>query len=240
MAASPLKGIRACVFDAYGTLFDYASATQGCRNLLGNKLEPLTTLWREKQLQYTWLRSVQRQHQDFCQVTSDALQFSMRSLGLSDPSLHDKLMEFYLTLSPFPEVADTLQRIKAGGLTTAILSNGTPACSKLRFKTQESNTCWTQFYRWKRSECSSLIARYTNSQWIDWDMRPTQSPSSLRTRGMPGLHQRLVCRLSGATATNSNQNCFPANPTVRSGLLPSCCPLLCRRAPTLRTSKRET
>ena len=50
----------------------------------------------------------------------------MRSLGLSDPSLHDKLMELYLTLSPFPEVADTLQRIKAGGLKTAILSNGTP------------------------------------------------------------------------------------------------------------------
>ena len=126
MPASPLKGIRACVFDAYGTLFDYASATQGCRSLLGNKLEPLTTLWREKQLQYTWLRSVQRQHQDFWQVTSDALQYSMRTLGLSDPSLHDKLMELYLTLSPFPEVADTLQRIKAGGLKTAILSNGTP------------------------------------------------------------------------------------------------------------------
>jgi len=124
--ASPLKGIRACVFDAYGTLFDYASATRGCRNLLGNKLEPLTTLWREKQLQYTWLRSVQHQHRDFWQVTSDALQFSMRSLGLSDPSLHDKLMELYLTLSPFPEVAHTLQRIKAGGLKTAILSNGTP------------------------------------------------------------------------------------------------------------------
>ena len=127
MPASPLKGIRTCVFGAYGTLFDYASATQGCRNLLGNKPEPLTTLWRDKQLQYTWLRSVQRQHQDFWQVTSDALQFSMRTLGLSDPSLHDKLMDHYhyLTLSPFPEVADTLQRIKAGGLRTAILSKNT-------------------------------------------------------------------------------------------------------------------
>ena len=240
MAASPLKGIRACVFDAYGTLFDYASATRGCRNLLGNKLEPLTTLWREKQLQYTWLRSVQRQHQDFCQVTSDALQFSMRSLGLSDPSLHDKLMEFYLTLSPFPEVADTLQRIKAGGLMTAILSNGTPRLLQAAVQHAGIQHLLDAILSVEEVGVFKPDGRYTNSQWIDWDMKPTQSPSSLRTRGMPGLHQRLVCRLSGATATNSNQNCFPANPTVRSGLLPSCCPLLGRRAPTLRTSKHET
>jgi len=93
---------------------------------LGEKLDSLTTLWREKQLQYTWLRSLQHRHQDFWHVTSEALQFSMSSLGIEDPSLHRKLMELYLHLSPFPEVTDTLQRLKARGVKTAILSSGTP------------------------------------------------------------------------------------------------------------------
>src|SRR5512138_1251896 len=68
-------GIRACVFDAYGTLFDFASAAAGCRDVLGDKAEPLTTLWRDKQLQYTWLRAVQGRHADFWQVTGEALDF---------------------------------------------------------------------------------------------------------------------------------------------------------------------
>ena len=56
--ATALPGIRACVFDAYGTLFDYASAAVGCREALGERLGPLTALWRDKQLQYTWLRAL--------------------------------------------------------------------------------------------------------------------------------------------------------------------------------------
>ena len=54
--AAKLDDVQACVFDAYGTLFDFASATRGCRDLLGDDLDKLTTLWRDKQLQYTWLR----------------------------------------------------------------------------------------------------------------------------------------------------------------------------------------
>src|SRR5262244_2996150 len=69
--ATILTGIRACVFDAYGTLFDYASAAASCRDVLGEHLGPLTTLWRDKQLQYTWLRAVQGRHADFWRVTGD-------------------------------------------------------------------------------------------------------------------------------------------------------------------------
>ena len=69
MITEPLLGIRACVFDAYGTLFDYASAASSCRDVLGDRLERLTTLWRDKQLQYTWLRAIQGRHADFQQVT---------------------------------------------------------------------------------------------------------------------------------------------------------------------------
>jgi 2-haloacid dehalogenase len=57
---SPLTGIRACVFDAYGTVFDFAAAARGCRDALGDRIDALTSLWRDKQLQYTWLRAVHR------------------------------------------------------------------------------------------------------------------------------------------------------------------------------------
>lgn len=119
-------GVRACVFDAYGTLFDYASAAERCRDALGEKLTPLTTLWREKQLQYTWLRALQGRHADFWQVTGDALDFAMETLGIHDGALRDRLMDLYLELEVFPEVPETLARLKAAGLKTAILSNGSP------------------------------------------------------------------------------------------------------------------
>jgi len=121
-----LTGIRACVFDAYGTLFDYASAAAGCRDVLGERLGPLTTLWRDKQLQYTWLRALQGRHEDFWQVTGDALDFALETLGLDDPRLRARLMDLYLSLDVFPEVPAMLQRLKAAGLKTAILSNGSP------------------------------------------------------------------------------------------------------------------
>ena len=118
------KGIRACVFDAYGTLFDYASATMRCRDALGEKLERLTSLWRDKQLQYTWLRALQGRHVDFWQVTGDALDFALETLQIDDGALRDRLMRLYLQLDAFPEVPDTLRRLKAAGVKTAILSNG--------------------------------------------------------------------------------------------------------------------
>ena len=124
--ATALSSIRACVFDAYGTLFDYASAAAGCREALGERLAPLTTRWRDKQLQYTWLRALQGRHADFWQVTGDALDFALETLGLDDPRLRARLMDLYLSLDVFPEVPAMLQRLKAAGLKTAILSNGSP------------------------------------------------------------------------------------------------------------------
>ena len=126
MIKDPLIGIRACVFDAYGTLFDYASAAAGCRDVLGDKLERLTALWRDKQLQYTWLRAIQGRHADFQQVTGDALDFALAILGLTSSTLRNRLMSLYLKLDAFPEVSETLQRLRIGGMKTAILSNGSP------------------------------------------------------------------------------------------------------------------
>src|SRR5215813_8665554 len=101
MRKDRLDGIRACVFDAYGTLFDFASAAAACRDVLGERAEKLTALWRDKQLQYTWLRAVQGRHADFWQVTGDALDFTLEQLGLSDHGLRERLMNLYLQLAPF-------------------------------------------------------------------------------------------------------------------------------------------
>jgi len=114
------------VFDAYGTLFDFAAAAKGCRDLLGDDIDRLTGRWREKQLQYTWLRAVQGRHEDFWQVTGDALDFALETLGIEKPDLRERLMTLYLTLDAFPEVPAVLKRLKQAGLQTAILSNGSP------------------------------------------------------------------------------------------------------------------
>jgi 2-haloacid dehalogenase len=121
-----LHGIQACVFDAYGTLFDVNSAAQSAQDALGEKWLPLAELWRAKQLQYTWLRDLSGRHADFWQVTGDALDFALATLRLDDPALRDRLMNLYLILSAYPEVATTLTRLKAAGMRLAILSNGTP------------------------------------------------------------------------------------------------------------------
>jgi len=123
---SPLTGIRACVFDAYGTLFDFAAAARGCRDALGDRIDALTSLWRDKQLQYTWLRAVQDRHVDFWQVTGDALDFALETLSIEKPGLRERLMRLYLTLDTFPEVPEVLARLKKSGLKTAVLSNGSP------------------------------------------------------------------------------------------------------------------
>jgi 2-haloacid dehalogenase len=127
MNGTPLPGIRACVFDAYGTVFDFASAAARCGDVLGEATQRLTALWRDKQLQYTWLRAAQGWHADLWQVTGDALDFTLETLGLADPGLRDRLMQLYLRLDPFAEVPAVLRDLRSAGFATAILSNGTPA-----------------------------------------------------------------------------------------------------------------
>jgi 2-haloacid dehalogenase len=126
MAQEPLA-VRACVFDAYGTLFDFASAAARSADLLGDKAGAVTALWRDKQLQYTWLRSLQGRHADFWQVTGDALDYTLETLRIADGQVRDRLMRLYRRLECFPEVPQVLQRLKAAGFVTAILSNGSPA-----------------------------------------------------------------------------------------------------------------
>ena len=121
-----LAGVEACVFDAYGTLFDVNSAARTAQNSLGERWQPLAELWRAKQLQYTWLRGLTGHHRDFWQVTGDALDFAMSTMRIEDSALRSRLMNLYLVLSAYPEVPDVLKRLKTAGMKVAILSNGTP------------------------------------------------------------------------------------------------------------------
>ena len=124
---SRLTGVRACVFDAYGTVFDFASAAARCPDIPEDRRAALTTLWRDKQLQYTWLRTLQGRYVDFWQITGDALDFALDSLAIQTPRLRETLMELYRTLAAFPEVRDVLVSLRQSGFATAILSNGSPA-----------------------------------------------------------------------------------------------------------------
>jgi len=126
MTAGKMQDIGACVFDAYGTLFDYASAAARCKDALGADWSTLSDLWRRKQVEYTWLRSLMGRHTDFWHVTGESLDYAMASLKRQDPALRAMLMQQYLNLDPFPEVPEMLRRLKDKGMRTAILSNGSP------------------------------------------------------------------------------------------------------------------
>lgn len=125
--AQSFHGIKACVFDAYGTLLDVNTAALRCRDALGEKAQPLAELWRMKQLQYTWLSSLMGQHRDFYEITAMGLDFAMDTLDVNDATLRDRLMALYEVLDAYPEVPEMLQTLKQAGLKTAILSNGAPA-----------------------------------------------------------------------------------------------------------------
>lgn len=126
MNTMQLHDVKACVFDAYGTLFDFNSAASAAKDELGDDWQRLSDLWRLKQLQYTWLRGLAEHHADFWQVTGDALDFALATLKIERPGLRDRLMNLYLQLSTYPEVPAMLRELKGRGMKLAILSNGTP------------------------------------------------------------------------------------------------------------------
>ena len=124
MSSLALKAVKHAVFDAYGTLFDVHSAASRHQQRLGEKAQAVSSLWRTKQLEYTWLRSLMQRYVNFGQVTQDALDYALESHGIHDGSLRQDLMNAYQQLSCYPEVPDTLGKLRQRGLGTAILSNG--------------------------------------------------------------------------------------------------------------------
>jgi 2-haloacid dehalogenase len=127
IAAPKLEGIQAVVFDAYGTLFDVQTPVTKLASEIGDKASSLGALWRQKQLEYTWLRSLMGTHADFWVVTRDALDFALAELEINESGLADELMTLYLKLDAYPEVAAALAGLRQRGKRLAILSNGSPS-----------------------------------------------------------------------------------------------------------------
>ena len=116
------------MFDAYGTLFDVHSVIALCEQLWPGKGTALSQLWRAKQLEYTWQRSLMRRYEDFARITEGSLRYACAALGLPvDEERRRSLMRAYLKLSIFPEVRDALAALRDSRLKLAILSNGSPA-----------------------------------------------------------------------------------------------------------------
>ena len=121
-----MKNIKAIVFDAYGTLFDVNSAAEKCKDKIGDKWEGFANYWRTTQLEYTWLRSLMKRHEDFWKITEDSLDKSMKAFKI-DNSMKIELLNLYKVLSPYPEVKEVLKGLKVKKYKLSILSNGTPA-----------------------------------------------------------------------------------------------------------------
>ena len=118
--------IKAVVFDAYGTLYDIQSVAAVTEEAFPGYGEIITQIWRIKQLEYTWLRSLMRRYEDFSVITQDSLTYTLRCLGLkNDPAVFERIMEKYLHLDLYPDAMAALAAMKDRKL--AILSNGSTA-----------------------------------------------------------------------------------------------------------------
>ena len=120
-----MRNVTACVFDAYGTLFDVNSAAAKCKEKLGDKWENFANAWRTTQLEYTWLRSLMKKHKNFWQITEDSLDYAMETFNINK-NMRKELLNLYKELSPYPEVKECLDTLKSKKIKIAILSNGTP------------------------------------------------------------------------------------------------------------------
>jgi 2-haloacid dehalogenase len=117
---------RGALFDAYGTLLDLESAVAPHAAKLGDAAAPLLALWRRKQLEYTWLRTLMGRHADFASVTREALGYALEALALTTPGVEDALARSFRELEPLPGAASLLARLRGAGIRTAVLSNGDP------------------------------------------------------------------------------------------------------------------
>lgn len=118
--------VRACLFDAYGTLFDVHSAVASLTARVGPKAAEVSALWRQRQIEYSWFRTMIGRHADFAVVTADALDYALAVHGIADPALRADLLAAYRRLSAYPEVPAMLDQLRAAGLKTGVLSNGAP------------------------------------------------------------------------------------------------------------------
>lgn len=130
----------AYVFDAYGTLFDVHAAVRRHAGEIGPQGQLLSELWRAKQLEYSWTRTLMGAYVDFWTLTEEALDFALRKMPSSDPGLRDKLLQAYWQLDCYQEVPSVLRKLKADGRRLAVLSNGSSAMLEAALKSAALDT----------------------------------------------------------------------------------------------------
>ncbi len=118
------KPVEAIVFDAYGTIFDVHAAVMKCAAELGPLARPLSELWRTKQLEYTWIRSLSNRYASFWQLTEESLDFALAIIAPDHTALRGAILEAYRDLDAYADAASALSTLRATGIKTAILSNG--------------------------------------------------------------------------------------------------------------------
>ena len=136
-----INNVTACVFDAYGTLFDVNSASSKCKAKLGDQWESFANAWRTTQLEYTWLRSLMKRYQNFWKITEDSLDHTMTTFKINK-NMKKELLNLYKELNTYPEVEKCLATLKSKNIKIAILSNGTPDLLK---RLVESNNIQNYF-----------------------------------------------------------------------------------------------
>ena len=112
------------VFDAYGTLFDVDHACKEMAIQLGDNWDKLSSIWRQKQLEYSWLYNSMNEYDSFWKITKDSLEYAMNLLSINSVKIKNELLDLYFKISAFEEVEEVLKKIKKNKIKTAILSNG--------------------------------------------------------------------------------------------------------------------
>ena len=198
--------IRAILFDVYGTLLDVHSAIAREGKELGARADGVSRLWRQKQLEYTWVWSLRGEYRSFQSLTESALDYALAAHDVDSGPLKARLLSAYRRLDAFPDVAAALAALRKHGLRLAALSNGDPdmlrrGCSRPAFATRS-----TPSSRSRRCRSTSPTVRSTN--WGDpGPMRPHErSPSSRPMPGMPAARRRSGSAPSGSTAPGSRRN----------------------------------
>ena len=219
-----MAGIRACVFDAYGTLFDVHSAVGRLRAQIGARgRRALRSCGATKQLEYSWLRALMGRHADFWQVTGDALDYALARTGVDPGRCARRCSQAYLTLDAYPEVPDVLAP-PAGGRPQdrdPVQRRAQDARRPAR-GAPASTACSTRSSRSRRSASSSPSRGSTSSRSTGWACRRRRSPSSRRTPGTSTAPPASGCARSGSTASAPRPSACPGPPSTSCAISPVC------------------
>jgi 2-haloacid dehalogenase len=203
---------KAFVFDAYGTLFDVHSVVLRDGNNIPGDLQALSMLWRQKQLEYTWLRSLMQRYVDFWDVTEAALRSAVRELKIESSDVQlDSLMEAYLFPSAFPDVRPAVEALKGPPL--AVLSNGSPRMLESAVRHNGLESYFAEVISADRVKTYKPSPQVTHSGLKSWIFLHLTSYLSRRTHGTLLELRRLATRFAGATDPRQKWSTLGALPT---------------------------